>query len=157
MSEPPSCPAPLGCHLPLLAPTRVRSNWYSPQPRSQFLSKDSRTLARPRCLDLTLRMVFKKFPQTQRQQKEGGDSWCQIRSPAHWAPTPLGFSWNIGCLRRGQFRGSFAAGHPSRAGRTWAGWECARAATPQLRNPRAQLSLRNGCHVLSAGRFWAWV
>lgn len=150
MSEPPSCPAPLWCHLPLLVPRRVTSNWSSPQPRSQFLSKESRTLARPRCLDLTLRMIFKKSPQTQRQQKEGGDSWWQIRSPAHWAPTPLGFSWNVGCLRRGQCRGSFAAG------RTRAGCECARGATAQLRNPRTQLSPRNGCHVLSAGHFWAW-
>lgn len=63
---------------------------------------------------------LRKFPQTQRQQKEGGDLW-QIRSPAHWAPTPLGFSWKVGCLRRGQFRGSFAARAPL-PGRLHLGW-----------------------------------
>lgn len=122
MSEPPSGPAPLWCHLPLLVPTRVRSNWYLPQPPSQFLSKESRTQTRPRCLDLTLSMIFlRKFPQTQRQQKEGGDFLWQIRSPAHWAPTPLGFGWKVGCLRRGQFRGSFAARAPL-PGRLHLGW-----------------------------------
>lgn len=64
---------------------------------------------------------LRKLPQTQRQQKEGGDFLWQIRSPARWAPTPLGFSWKVGCLRRGQFRGSFAARAPL-PGRLHLGW-----------------------------------
>lgn len=84
-SEPPFCPTPPWCHLPLLVPWRVGSTpdflfvCFLPNHPVGFFSKGTRTQAGPPCLDLTLLGIFKKVPPSPRGRGRGGVVWLRQR------------------------------------------------------------------------------